>query len=112
VKENIEDSAQPTFRGLFTTSAGLLAAALLTVELVAGIQTYVTSTVTPLAALELDGRAQYGPAQAASQVGLFVTLPLGAYLASRYSRSRLLLIFTGVAILGASVGAVAPSMGW
>jgi MFS family permease len=112
MKENIQESARPTFRGLFTTSAGLLAAALLTVELVAGIQTYLTSTVTPLAALELDGQAQYGLAQAASQVGLFVTLPLGAYLASRYSRSRLLLIFTGVAILGAWVGAVAPAMGW
>lgn len=110
--EDIPESVRPTFRGLFTTSAGLLAAALLVVELVAGIQTYVTSTIIPLVAGDLDGQAQYGLAQAANQVGLFLTLPLGAYLASRFGRSNLLLIFTGVAILGASVAAVAPTMGW
>ncbi|MDQ2849067.1 MAG: MFS transporter [Actinomycetota bacterium] len=110
--ESVDRSARPTFRGLFTTPAGLLAVALLVVELVAGIQTYVTSTVTPLAAATLHGQSMYGLAQGASQVGMFLTLPLGAYLASRYSRSRLLLIFTSVAIVGAVLGAASGSMGW
>ena len=72
------------------------------------MQAYVTSTVSRLAALELDGHPQHGRAHAARQVGLFVALPLGAYLAGRFSRSGLLLTFTGVAILGTSVGAVTP----
>ena len=110
--EDVPDSARPTFRGLFTTSAGLLAAALLVFELVAGIQTSVTSTITPLAAGDLDGQEQYGLAKAANQVGLFLILPRGAHLASRFGRSYLLLIFTGVAILGAFVAAVAPKLGW
>jgi MFS family permease len=112
VKKNVDATARPSFRGLFTTSAGLLAVALLIVEFVGGIQTYVTSTVTPLAASDLQGQAFYGVAQGASQVGLFATLPLGIYLAARFDRSRLLLIFTMVAIVGAGVGAVAPTMSW
>ncbi|HEY0260343.1 MAG TPA: MFS transporter [Lacisediminihabitans sp.] len=103
---------RPTVRGLFTTPAGLLSVALLTVELVGGIQSYVTSTVTPLAAEALHGESMYGLAQGANQVGMFLTLPLGAYLAEGYSRSRLLLAFTGLAIVGAVVGAAAASMSW
>jgi MFS family permease len=112
VTRNVDEPPRPTFRGLLTTSAGLLAASLLVVELVGGIQTYVTSTVTPLAAAELSGQGLYGVAQGASQVGLFLTLPFGAYLASRFDRRKLLLVFTGVAIVGAVVGAAAPSMAW
>jgi hypothetical protein len=42
--------ATADFPSLFATRAELLSVALLVVEFVAGIQTYVTSTVTPLAA--------------------------------------------------------------
>ena len=112
MSKKVARSPGPRLRGLFTTPAGLLALALLTVELVAGVQTYVTSTVTPLAAADLHGQSLYGFAQGANQVGMFLTLPLGAYLAERFSRSRLLLVFTGVAIVGAVIGAAAPSMGW
>jgi hypothetical protein len=43
----IDPGPQLTARNLVLTPIGLLALALLAVELLAGIQTYLTSTVTP-----------------------------------------------------------------
>lgn len=92
-------------------AVGMLAASLLAIELLAGMQGYVTQTVLPLLAAELDGTHLYGPLDAAAQAPMFLVLPAGAWLLARFRLDRLLLTFTGVTILGAVTCALAPSMG-
>jgi MFS family permease len=92
-------------------SVGMLAASLLAIELLAGMQGYVTQTVLPLLAAELDGAHLYGPLDAAAQAPMFLVLPAGAWLLGRFRLDRLLLTFTGVTLLGAVTCALAPSMG-
>lgn len=92
-------------------AAGMLAASLLTVELLAGMQRYVSQTVLPLLADELDGTHLYGPLDAAAQAPTFLMLPVGAWLLVRFRIDRLLLGFTALAVLGSVACALAPSMG-
>lgn len=99
-----------SFGRLFTTSTGHLALALLAVELIAGMQQFLLGTVTPLIAADLDGHHLYGVVTAASQVAIFVTMPLGAGLMQRFSPSRLLMVFTPVTVLAGILGALSPTM--
>lgn len=88
----------------------LLAAALLTVELLAGMQTYLSETVLPLVAVDLDGRGWYGILNAAGQAALFLTIPLGGWLLTRVPIGRLFLSLTLVTVVGAVLGASAQAM--
>ena len=90
--------------------ATVLVAALLLVELLAGMQVYLSSTVTPLLAAELSGQHLYGVAAAAGLVASFVTMPLGGSLLARWSASSLVGWLTLGSIAGAAVCGVAPSM--
>ncbi|MGD8148367.1 MFS transporter [Ornithinimicrobium sp. Y1694] len=90
--------------------AFVLAAALLLVELVAAMQVYLSSTITPLLAAELDGQRLYGVAAAAALVASFVTMPLGGVLLARFRASRLITWLTMGSVLAAVVSATAPSM--
>ncbi|GAA4623520.1 MFS transporter [Cellulomonas oligotrophica] len=87
---------------------GLLASALLLVELVAGMQTYLLSSVMPLVAGDLDAQRYYGVLTAAPLVATFLTMPLGPWLLSRVQVSRLLLWLTAVSIGGGLLSALAP----
>ena len=82
---------------------------MLSVELVAAMQTYVTGTITPLMAADLGAQQHYGLLVAAVQAGLFLTMPLGAALLSRWSAATMLSWLTPVVVLGGVVSALAPT---
>ena len=87
-----------------------LAVSLLMVELLAGMQRYLSQTVLPLVASDLSGTHLYGVVDAAAQAPMFLTMPLGAWLLSRFRIGDLMLALTLVTIAGALVCALAPSM--
>lgn len=89
--------------------AATLAASLVLVEFLAGMQRYLSQTVLPLVAAELDGAHLYGPLDAAAQAPMFLTMPLGAWLLSRYRVGRLMIGLTLVTVAGAVACALAPS---
>ncbi|MFB9953623.1 MFS transporter [Cellulomonas denverensis] len=88
----------------------VLACALLTLELVAGIQSYLLSTIVPVVAAELDARHLYGVITASAQVAMFVTMPWGPALLARFRADRVLLVLTGATVAGAALAAVAPTV--
>lgn len=90
--------------------AAALAVALLAVELLAGVQAYLSQTVLPLVADELGGRSLYGAVGVAGQATLFLTLPLGGWLLTRYRVGPLLLWGTALSALGSVLCALAPTM--
>lgn len=92
-----------------TRSAAVLAVALLVVELVAAGQSYLTSTITPLMAADLAAQDRYGVLVAATQAAMFLTMPLGAALLSRWPAARMLAWLTPVVVLGGVVSALAPT---
>lgn len=91
-------------------AAATLAASLVLVEFLAGMQRYLSQTVLPLVADELDGAHLYGPLDAAAQAPMFLTMPLGAWLLSRFRVGRLMIALTLVTVAGAVACALAPSM--
>ena len=91
-------------------AATLLAAGLLLVELVAACQSYLTTTITPLMAQELSAQGSYGLLAAATQAALFLTMPLGAALLSRWSAAQMMTWLTPLIVLGAVLSAVAPTL--
>lgn len=95
---------------LLSTPRGWLALSLLAVELLTGIQMFLANAITPLLAQELDGRALYGVATAASQVSIFLTMPLGAALMHRFSPAKLMVWLTPVTVLAGIAGALSPTM--
>lgn len=89
----------------------MLAVALLVVELISGMQLYLSQTVLPLVAKDLDGRHLYGVVAAAGQATMFLTMPLGGWLLSRFRLSRLMLVLTVATVAGALLSATATEMG-
>lgn len=104
-------SPPPSLRALVTTPAGHLAGAMLVVELLAGMQTYINQTVLPLVATDLGARAHYGLVTAAAMVPTFLTMPLGGSMLARWRADRLMTALTAVLVAGAVTGALAPSVG-
>lgn len=92
-------------------AAAVLAAAMLMVELLAGIQSYLSSTTTPLMAAELHAQGWYGLLTAGVEAATFLTMPLGVALLARWSGATLLTALTPVMVLGAVVSATAPGPG-
>ncbi len=88
-----------------------LAVSLVFTEFLAGMQRYLSQTVLPLVASELHGAHLYGPLDAAAQAPMFLTMPLGAWLLSRYTVGRLMVLFTMVTVAGAVLCATAQTMG-
>ncbi|WP_342355660.1 MFS transporter [Actinomyces faecalis] len=101
----------PSARTVLTTRLGHLALAMLAVELMAGMQTYINQTVLPLMATDLGARAHYGLVTAAAMVPTFLTMPLGGAMLQRWRADRLMTVLTTVLVAGAVLGALAPSIG-
>lgn len=99
-----------TWCAAVTTGTGWIAISLVVIELVAGMQAYVTQTVTPLMAGELDGRQFYGVLNASAQIGQFLTMPLGGALLTRFRATTLLTWLMPVTAAGAVLCALAPAM--
>ena len=91
-------------------AAAMLAGALVLVEFLAGMQRYLSQTVLPLVAAELDGAHLYGPLDAAAQAPMFLMMPVGAWLLSRYRVGRLMVVLTLVTVAGAVLCATAVTM--
>jgi MFS family permease len=87
-----------------------LALSLVGVELLAGMQTYLSQTVLPLMASELDGDQLYGVLNASGQAAMFLTMPLGGWLLARFRIGPLFLWLTVGTVVGAVLCAVAVSM--
>ncbi|MDU0349468.1 MFS transporter [Actinomyces sp. MRS3W] len=104
-------SPAPSLRNLLTTPVGHLAIAMLVVELLAGMQTYINQTVLPLLATDLGARAHYGLVTAAAMVPTFLTMPLGGSMLARWRADRLMTALTAVLVAGAATGALAPNIG-
>jgi MFS family permease len=88
----------------------VLALSLVFVEFLAGMQRYLSQTVLPLAASDLEGAHLYGPLNAAAQAPMFLMMPIGAWLMSRFKVGHLMATFTMLTVAGAVVCAAAPSM--
>lgn len=101
----------PSPRALLTSPVGHLAAAVLVVELLAGMQTYLNQTVLPLLATDLGARRHYGLITAAGMVPTFLTMPLGGFMLSRWRADRVMSVLTGALVAGAVTGALAPGVG-
>src|SRR5690554_2984687 len=91
-------------------AAAALAVSLIFIEFLAGMQRYLSQTVLPLVATELDGMHLYGPLDAASQAPMFLMMPVGAWLLSRYRIGSLMVVFTMITVVGAVLSATAQSM--
>lgn len=89
----------------------MLAGSLIFIEFLGGMQRYLSQTVLPLVASELDGAHLYGLLDAAAQAPTFLMMPVGAWLLSRYRVGRLMIVFTVVTVLGAVMCATAQNMG-
>jgi MFS family permease len=94
-----------------TVRYGLVAAALLALEFIAGMQTYVLQTVLPIVGTDLDAHEYYGVITGTAQITMFLTMPLGPYLLQRFPVDRLLVHLTFLTVAGAVVSAAAPSVG-
>ncbi|USQ78590.1 MFS transporter [Ornithinimicrobium faecis] len=90
-------------------AAATLAAALLMVELVAACQSYLTTTITPLMAHDLQAQDGYGLLVASTEAAMFLTMPLGAALLSRWPAARMLAWLTPVVVAGGVLSALAPT---
>lgn len=100
-----------SLRAVLTTRLGHLVVAMLTVELLAGMQIYINQTVLPLLATELHARSHYGLVTAAAQVPAFLTMPLGGAMLARWRADRLMTALTALLCAGAVMGAMAPGIG-
>lgn len=92
-------------------AVAMLALSLVFVEFLAGMQRYLSQTVLPLMASDLDGARLYGPLDAAAQAPMFLMMPVGAWLLSRFKISHLMLFFTTMTVVGAAACAAASVMG-
>ena len=100
-----------TAPGRSSVQAGLLAAALLVLELVAGLQAYLLNTVMPVIGTDLDAKDFYGVIVGSAQIAMFLTMPLGPYLLQRFRVDRLLLHLSWLTVAGGIISAVAPNVG-
>ncbi len=92
------------------TRAGLLAVALLTLELVAGIQAYLLNTVMPIIGTDFDAKDFYGVIVGSAQIAMFLTMPLGPFLLQRFRVDRLLLHLSWLTVAGSIATALAPNI--
>lgn len=105
------DRTSESERGLITGGrAGLLAAALLSLELLAGMQAYLLNTIIPIVGTDLDATDFYGVIIGTAQVAMFLTMPLGPWLLARFRVDGLLLSLTWLTIAGAVTSALAPTV--
>ena len=105
-----ESPISPSLGALLGSRAGHLALAVLIVELLAGMQVYLNQTVLPLLATEMGARNAYGLVTAAAQVPAFLTMPLGGAMLTRWRPARLMTALTVLLVVGAVVGALAPTI--
>lgn len=88
----------------------LLSVSLLLIELIAGIQIYVLSLVTPEIGAELKAQQYFGLITTTSLAASFVSIPLAPLALGRWKASTLLLAGTWVTVIGGFTSALAPNI--
>ena len=91
-------------------AVAMLAGSLLSVELLVGCSSTCPRRSCPLVAAELGGIHLYGAVNAAAQAPMFLTIPIGAWLLSRFRIGQLMLSLTLLTVGGALTCALARSM--
>jgi len=89
----------------------LLAASLLTLELVGGVQSIALTAVIPTAVSALGSPRWYGVVVAAPLAATFLTLPAGAALVSRFRLDGLFWTLTLMSVAGSALCAAAHAPG-
>lgn len=87
-----------------------IAVAVIILELIGGMQSYLNQLILPIMANDLHGQNYYGVILGASSIATMTGLPIGAALINRVRLARLLVGATLVLVFGALVSAVAPSL--
>lgn len=88
----------------------VLALAVIIIELIAGMQTYLSQLILPIMATEMHARNAYGLVMGVATICSMIGLPIGAALMQRTSVQKLLMVMTALFIAGAIVSAAAPSI--
>ncbi|WP_227712755.1 MFS transporter [Nanchangia anserum] len=88
-----------------------VAAAVITLELIGGIQSYLNQLILPILAKELGAQHLYGAILGVSSTAATTGLPIGATLLGRLRLSKLLLGATFFLVLGSLTSALAPNVG-
>ncbi|MDU1589663.1 MAG: MFS transporter [Cutibacterium avidum] len=87
-----------------------IAIAVIILELIGGMQSYLNQLILPIMANDLHGQNYYGVILGASSIATMTGLPIGAAFMNRVRLVRLLVGATLVLVFGALVSAVAPSV--
>lgn len=87
-----------------------IAVAVIILELIGGMQTYLNQLILPILAEDLNARSSYGVILGVSAIASMSGLPIGAALMNRMRLSKLLLGATTVLVFGAFTSALAPSI--
>lgn len=88
----------------------LLSISLLLIELIAGIQIYVLSLITPEIGADLGAQNYFGLITTASLAASFITIPLAPIALMRWKSSSILFMGTLITILGNISSAVAQDI--
>lgn len=94
------------------TRYGRLALALLLVELIAGMQSFMYSTIAPEIAQTFQAERLMGLIYSGVLASAFLTLPWGPKLLERFGLSNLMLGMTLVSCAGALLSAFSPNFGF
>lgn len=89
----------------------VLALAVIILELIGGMQSYLNQMILPIMSADLGARHLYGLITGVSSIVAMLGLPFGAALLQRYQLPRLLLVMTLILCAGAIVSATAPNIG-
>lgn len=88
----------------------VLALAVIIIELIAGMQTYLSQLILPIMATDMHARNAYGLVMGVSTICNMIGLPIGAALIRRTSIQKLLMVMTVLFIAGAVISAISPSI--
>lgn len=87
----------------------VLAVSLITVELIGGMQTYMSYLVVPMMAADLHAQKYYGLLSGVGAVAAMLGLPVGAVLIHRFKVTHVLTWLTMALVVGSLACALAPS---
>lgn len=88
----------------------VLAICVIILELIGGMQTYLTQLILPIMAADLDAQDMYGVITGVGSLSTMVGLPIGATFLRRCRLPRILLTATAALIVGAIISATAPTI--
>lgn len=108
--ETSDDPSPSRLPNWIRTRVGRLALALLTVELIAGMQSFMQGIIAPQIASDLSATSYFGLLYSAVLASSFITLPWGPRLLAKFGVPALMTWMTLLNAMGAVVSATAPTI--